>query len=251
MIRVVILGSGNVAQHFIRAFGRASGVDLLKVWARHPQDLSHLLAADKITSSLEELPMADVYIISVLDDAIAGLSAALPFANRLVVHTSGTKSIDEIRGANRSGVFYPLQTFSKTRLVDYSQIPFCLEADSGDIDLLKKLAATVSSHIYEMDSDRRKTLHVAAVFVSNFVNHLYVAAKEIAAQKQIPFDVLKPLIMETAAKVQTLDPRLAQTGPAIRRDQGTVAAHLEYLKDSPYALLYQIITQSIQHEQKL
>ncbi len=182
---------------------------------------------------------------------IAGLSAALPFANRLVVHTSGTKSIDEIRGANRSGVFYPLQTFSKTRLVDYSQIPFCLEADSGDIDLLKKLAATVSSNIYEMDSDRRKTLHVAAVFVSNFVNHLYVAAKEIAAQKQIPFDVLKPLIMETAAKVQTLDPRLAQTGPAIRRDQGTVAAHLVYLKDSPYALLYQIITQSIQHEQKL
>lgn len=251
MISVVILGSGNVAQHLIRALKDAPGIAVKMAYARTPQNLTHLLPGEKITDDFSKLPEADIYMISVSDDAINKVSASLPFSGRLVVHTSGTKSVGELDPKNRRGVFYPLQTFSKTREIDYSQIPLCLEADADDMKILESVASAISKNHYHMDSQKRKALHVAAVFVSNFVNHMYVAGQSVASDHDIPFDVLKPLILETAQKVQSMEPAQAQTGPAIRNDQGTLTAHKEFLKDSRFAKLYEILTKSIQNEQKL
>jgi predicted short-subunit dehydrogenase-like oxidoreductase (DUF2520 family) len=251
MISVVILGSGNVAQHLVRALKDASGIAVKMAYARTPQSLKHLLPDENITDDFSKLPEADIYIISVSDDAIHDVSTSLPFSGRLVVHTSGTKSIEELDAKNRRGVFYPLQTFSKSRKIDYSQIPLCLEAEENDMKILEAVASAISKNHYHMDSQKRKALHVAAVFVSNFVNHMYVAGESVASDHDIPFEVLKPLILETAQKVQSMEPAQAQTGPSIRNDQGTIAAHKDFLQNSRFAELYEILTKSIQNEQKL
>src|SRR5690606_21259268 len=148
------------------------------------------------------------------------------------------KSIEELDAKNRRGVFYPLQTFSKSREIDYSQIPLCLEAEENDMKILEAVASAISKNHYHMDSQKRKALHVAAVFVSNFVNHMYVAGESVVSDHDIPFEVLKPLILETAQKVQSMEPAQAQTGPSIRNDQGTIAAHKDFLQNSRFAELY-------------
>lgn len=251
MVSVVILGSGNVAQHLIRAFGKSTLVNLVQVYSRNPLTLQNLLPSDKIISDVGQITQADLYIVSVLDDAIAQVCESLEFSGRLVVHTSGTKPIDVIPSRFKRGVFYPLQTFSKTREIDYGAIPFCLETEHPeDFRLLETVAGAISPHIYRMDSAQRKALHAAAVFVSNFTNHLYAIGNKICSENNIPFDVLKPLILETARKVMTLSPVEAQTGPAIRHDQGTIDAHLAFLGPE-YRDLYEKLTHSIQNEQKL
>ena len=130
MIKVVLIGSGNVAQHLIQVLLQAKNVDLVQAFARNPNHLSHLLPSTKITSDYQKIAEADLYIISVSDNAIAEVSEHLPFKNRLVVHTSGSSDITILSDKNRKGVFYPLQTFSKNKAIDFTPIPMCLEAEN-------------------------------------------------------------------------------------------------------------------------
>lgn len=251
MIRITLIGSGNVAQHLIKAFTNTELVEIVQVYSRKKETLASLIEFDKITIDFEELKEADLYIIAVSDKAIADVSTQLPFQNRIVVHTSGAASLDVLDAKNRKGVFYPLQTFSKNKEIDFSGVPLCLEAENTfDFRILETVAKTISTAVFPINSDQRKALHVAAVFVNNFSNHLYQIGHEICEEHQVPFEILKPLIQETAEKINTLNPIEAQTGPAKRNDSTTIAAHLEYLTNENQKNIYKLITQSIQDDRK-
>ena len=250
MIKVSIIGSGNVAQHLIQAFQLNSQIELVQVVVRDIKNVAHL-DSNRITSDYTQLQEADLYIIAVSDDAIAKVSSALPFKNRFVAHTSGTVGLDFLNSKNRRAVFYPLQTFSKDKPIDFKSVPICLEAENEtDVQILKQLAHSISNAVYEINSEQRKALHVAAVFVNNFVNYLYQMGNEICDANAIPFEILKPLIQETANKIATLSPKNAQTGPAKRNDLKTIAAHEEFLKDENQAAIYKLLTQSLQNNGK-
>lgn len=251
MIKVSIIGSGNVAQHLIQAFQMNSQIEFVQVVARDIKKVAHLLDSNRITSDYTQLQEADLYIIAVSDDAIAEVSSALPFKNRLVAHTSGTVALDSLNSNNRRAVFYPLQTFSKDKPIDFKSVPICLEAENEkDVQTLKQLAHSISNAVYEINSEQRKALHVAAVFVNNFVNYLYQMGNEICDANAIPFEILKPLIQETANKIATLSPKDSQTGPAKRNDLKTIATHEEFLKDENQAAIYKLLTQSLQNNGK-
>ncbi|WP_264558873.1 Rossmann-like and DUF2520 domain-containing protein [Flavobacterium sp. N2270] len=252
MIKVVIIGSGNVAQHLIKVMQIAANVNLVQVFARNKESVLHLITEDKITSDYNAIKEADVYIISVSDNAIAEVAENLPFQNRLVVHTSGTSELSVLDAKNRKGVFYPLQTFSKSKEIDFTSIPICLEAENGeDFKTLQSLSQNISEKVFAISSEQRKSLHVAAVFVCNFVNHMYTIGNQICEEHNVPFEVLQPLIMETAQKISTLKPEDAQTGPALRNDTKTINKHLEFLQNLDYQELYKLLTQSIQNVKKL
>ena len=246
MIRLSIIGSGNVAQHLIQVFSKSSEIELVQVFSRKPESIVHLISKDKIVSDLNKLIPVEVTIISITDDAVAAVSKNLPFNNQLVVHTSGSIALEALDNKNRSGVFYPLQTFTKSKEVDFKSIPICIEAENDiDYSILETLAKTISNSVYNVNSEQRKALHVAAVFVCNFTNHLYQIGNEICQQNHLPFDILKPLIQETANKIVSLSPEEAQTGPAIRKDTQTINTHLNFLTDEHQKEIYKMITKSI------
>lgn len=251
MIRITLIGSGNVAQHLIKAFAKSEVVEIVQVFSRKKETLASLIDFDKIVNDYESLKEADLYIIAVSDKAISEVSKQLPFQNRVVVHTSGAASLDVLDPKNRKGVFYPLQTFSKNKEIDFLAIPMCLEAENTfDFKVLETVAKSISNAVFAINSDQRKALHVAAVFVNNFTNHLYQIGQEICDEHKVPFEVLKPLIQETAEKINTLTPIDAQTGPAKRHDSTTIDAHLEYLSNENQKNIYKILTQSIQNNGK-
>jgi len=251
MIKITIIGSGNVAQHLIDAFAKSSAVEIIQVYSRSQKQISPLLDSSKITNDWNVLTEADLYIIAVSDDAIASVSSQLPFENRLVVHTSGSAPLTSLNDKNRKGVFYPLQTFTKGKAVDFKIIPFCLETQhQSDFEILEKVAQSISDSVYKIDSHQRKALHVAAVFVNNFTNYLYQLGNDICQENHVPFDILKPLILETAEKLLTLSPKDAQTGPAKRNDISTIEAHESFLSNENQSTIYKILTQSIQNHGK-
>jgi len=245
MVKVSIIGSGNVAQHLIAAFEGSESITLSQVYSRDKSKIAHLVNPEIVIDNFEELTDADLYIIAVTDSAIAEVASRLPFTGRLVAHTSGSVSLDAIDGKNRRAVFYPLQTFTKNKPVNFKEIPICIEARvQADMTILEQVASALSGSIYKIDSNQRKALHVAAVFVSNFANHLYKIGSDICAENQLPFDILKPLIAETANKIRLLSPEEAQTGPARRNDLKTIEAHLDFLSGNKREL-YDLLTQSI------
>ncbi len=249
MMKVTIIGSGNVAQHLIRAFLSNKNATVEQVLVRQANSLKNIINSDKIITDYNDLRYADLYLIAVSDSAIEEVSTLLPFSGRLVAHTSGTMPLGALSTKNRRAVFYPLQTFSKTKSVDFKKVPLCLEAENDeDLEIISSIGTAVSDNVYFINSQQRKSLHVAAVFVSNFSNFLYSIGEEICTDNNIPFDILKPLITETAEKIHHLDPKKAQTGPAIRGDQNTIDAHLKFLENSNYKNIYSLLTQSIQHE---
>ena len=246
MISVVIIGSGNVAQHLILAFAKSETVDLLQVYSRNPESVINGISKEKVIHQFSELKAADLYIISVTDNAISEVSNQIPFENKLVVHTSGSSSISELHHKNRKGVFYPLQTFSKNKKVNFNEIPICLEAENTtDFQILQKVAMSISEKVFPINSEQRKSLHVAAVFVCNFVNHLYQIGNEICEENNVSFKVLQPLILETASKLQSLTPEEAQTGPAKRNDTKTINTHLNSLTKDTHKEIYKLLTKSI------
>lgn len=247
MIEVVLIGSGNVATHLYNAFLNASDVKVIQVFARK-QSLA--IPLELQTSNWYDLKEASIYFISVSDDAIEEVASQIPYKNKLVVHTSGTNSINVLPFEKR-GVFYPLQTFSKDKSIDFSIIPVCIEASNEKERLLLfQLASYISSKVYTVSSEQRKALHVAAVFVCNFTNHLYQIGASICEANKVSFEVLIPLIAETAKKIEYLTPKQAQTGPAFRGDVKTIESHLDFLIHSEYKEVYQTITQSIQNNVK-
>ena len=246
MISITIIGSGNVAQHLIKAISKTATLELVQVFARNVDSIIHLIDSEKITNDISQLKNADLYIISVSDDAIQSVSNSLFFSNKLVAHTSGSVAMEELSDNNRKAVFYPLQTLSKKKEVDFTTVPLCIEAQNEtDLHLLTEVAQQLSNHVYIVDSEQRKSLHVAAVFVSNFVNHLYKIGSDICTEHNVPFEILKPLILETAKKVQIMEPNEAQTGPAKRNDTSTINKHLTILTDENQKDIYKILTKSI------
>ncbi|WP_366140147.1 Rossmann-like and DUF2520 domain-containing protein [uncultured Tenacibaculum sp.] len=247
MIRVCILGGGNVAIHLAKAFLKASNVELTQIYARSIEQVIDFKHQTSITNSLDLLNEADVYIIAVSDDAIGKVSSELTTNNQLVVHTSGSAPLDLLKKHSRFGVFYPLQSFSKEKEVDFSTIPFCLEtSNEEDFPILEQLASAIGKKIYAINSEQRKRLHVAAVFVNNFTNHMYKIGSDICTEYKVPFEVLLPLIQETSKKIIELSPEKAQTGPAKRKDQDTIQNHLELLNTEQQEI-YKLITKSIQN----
>ncbi|WP_340065969.1 DUF2520 domain-containing protein [Ascidiimonas aurantiaca] len=246
MIRLVILGSGNVAWHLIKACKEAQGIEVIQLWHRGelPADFDTLQV--ETTSSLSLLAEADLYFIAVNDAAITNLSKSMPKVKGVVAHTSGNTPMQALSSKNRRGVFYPLQTFSKSAALHFKEVPVCLEAeDTEGIHLLVKTAQKLTNHYEIIDSDQRKTLHLAAVIVNNLVNHLYHQAHELCRDKEIPFSLLQPLILETARKINTKSPYDAQTGPARRGDHTTLYSQIDTLTENSVKELYIAITQSI------
>lgn len=246
MIRIVIIGSGNVAQHLISAFNKSKDVEVIQVFSRKNDLDPFLFPSEKVISDITLLKDSDLYIISVTDGAIAEVSENICFNNRLVVHTSGTTSMEILNDKNRKGVFYPLQTFTKGKEVDFNEIPICLETQNDeDYILLEKVAQSISKKAIKISSEQRKAIHVSAVFVCNFVNHLYQIGNEICTKNNIPFEILYPLIEETASKIKNLSPVEAQTGPAKRNDTITINSHLNFLSNETYKEIYKLLTKSI------
>lgn len=246
MIKISIIGSGNVAQHLISAFEKSSEVQLIQVFSRNKNKVSYLINPQRIINNYDDLQKVDLIIIAVSDHAIINVSSKINIQNQLVAHTSGAVSLDDLDTKNRKSVFYPLQTFSKSKEINFSEIPICLEAQNeSDYDIIEKIARTISNKTYKVNSEQRKALHVSAVFVCNFVNHLYQIGNEICKENNIDFEILKPLIFETANKIETLSPKEAQTGPAIRQDSQTINLHLAFLLDENQKEIYKILTKSI------
>lgn len=246
MIQLVILGAGNVASQLVSAFSQSDKINVVQVYNRSILPLEKLDFKGNKISDIAQLAKADCYIIAVSDDAVSTLSEKIPFKNKLVVHTSGSVSIEDLSTNNRRGVLYPLQTFSKEKKVDFTEIPFCIEAENeGDYQLIEKIARTISHSVYKINSLQRKKLHLAAVFVCNFVNYLYQIGYEISRENGFSFDILKPLIKETAHKIEDAAPKDVQTGPAKRNDQKTMAKHIEMLDLPEQKQIYQLLSQAI------
>ncbi|HLW40857.1 MAG TPA: DUF2520 domain-containing protein [Flavobacterium sp.] len=248
MKTINIIGSGNVAYHLMENIDTLPDFRLQQVAVRSKEKVLDLVSEDLIVTDIKNLNPADLTIIAVTDDAIKLVSDEIPYQNHLVVHTSGTTSMQILNDKNRKGVFYPLQTFSKSRPVDFKNIPLCLETEQeNDLKYLKVLAQQMSGKVYEISSEQRKSLHVSAVFVSNFVNHMYAIGDKICEENNIPFEILHPLIQETAVKITSLSPEEAQTGPAVRHDEKTITAHQNFLTNETFKNIYKLITESIQN----
>jgi predicted short-subunit dehydrogenase-like oxidoreductase (DUF2520 family) len=252
-LEIVIIGSGNVAQHLITVFRKSAKVKLVQAFSRNVETLSHLLPPSKITSDFAKLKEVPLYIIAVSDNAIASVSSQIPYTSKMVLHTSGSVGITEMDSKNIRGSFYPVQTFSKTKKINFEEIPICIEIEQEKLyKVLDIIAFSISKKVYKIDSDQRKALHVAAVFVNNFANHLFEIGNEICEENEIRFEILKPLIQETAAKILKLTPNEAQTGPAKRNDTQTINAHLNFLTNENQKEIYKLLTKSIiDHGKKL
>lgn len=245
MIRVILLGSGNLAIHLARALMADTKVELAQRYARNNDNADYFDTSIPFTVDLKQLFTADVFIIAITDDAIHCFSKDLDLADGLVIHTSGNLSYEALQVKNGRGVLYPLQTFSKSKELNFNSVPLCIEVEkASDLAILETLANSLSNIVYHINYEQRIYLHLAAVFANNFSNHLFKIAKDICDKQQLSFEILKPLIIETSNKVTGLDPYLAQTGPAKRKDQKVIENHLKHL-DKNQQEIYKLLTKSI------
>jgi predicted short-subunit dehydrogenase-like oxidoreductase (DUF2520 family) len=233
-MKIVIIGKGNVASNLEYAF-RKKSIDCQMVSSRE---------------GLELIPQANVYIYCVRDEALADVAAQVVGKEKsLHLHTSGSMPIS-VFGTDKphAGVFYPFQTFSKTHIIeDFSKIPVFFEARGiDDISAVYSLALTITSHVYETTQHDRERLHIAGVYACNFTNLMYTLASELLANTHIPFTALLPLIDETAAKVHTISPRDAQTGPARRKDNNVMSHHKALIANKELRQIYELLSAQIQ-----
>lgn len=252
-MKIVLIGAGNLATHLGKAL-HAAGHDMIQVFSRTMQSaeaLASLLDAEPLTDMAQVRDDADVYIFSVKDSALEQLISQLCGGEKKVfLHTAGSMPMSVFRGkALHYGVLYPMQTFSKQREVDFSIIPCFIEAnDEFALKQIEGLAGQISHRVYQLSSEDRKYLHLSAVFACNFANHCYAASQKLLQQHGIPFDVMLPLIDETAAKVHGMTPKEAQTGPAVRYDENVIGKQIQLLENQPYfQKIYDCMSKSI-HE---
>lgn len=247
---IVFIGAGNLATHLAIELYR-SGYTIAQVYSRSKDSaklLAKKVAADFIVSLKSVNKKADIYFICVPDSAIKDVLHKINIKEKLIIHTSGAIGINVFSSIHKNfGVFYPLQTFSKKRKVKFNNIPICVEANSEKNTLkLLEIASKISDKSYIINSYKRSQLHLAAVFCNNFVNHLYTIASEIIANSEIDFDLLKPLILETAKKITKNKSSEMQSGPAIRNDIITLEKHKKMLSDSTaYLKIYNLLSSSI------
>ncbi len=248
---VAIIGAGRVAWSLASAIVDA-GYGLVHICSQHLESCSSL--GEKLgvpySTNKADIGQADLYICCVKDDAIVDAAKDIDFGNGILVHTAGSIDMDVLKPlAKNYGVLYPMQSFSKQRKVDFSTLPFYVEACNDECSkVLCDFAESLGSRVYRCNSLQRRKLHVSAVFASNFVNHMYSIADKILTQAGLNFEHLLPLIDETAAKVHELRPLEAQTGPAARHDEKTLMAHMQCLSGNELEL-YRQLSESIQRMQ--
>jgi predicted short-subunit dehydrogenase-like oxidoreductase (DUF2520 family) len=244
---IVFIGAGNLATHLSLEF-KKSNYSICQVYSRtkaSAKELAGKLKTDYTTDPGHITSEADIYFIALRDDVYDDVLPYINFRNNLIVHCSGSMPLSVLsKYSLNTGVFYPLQTFSRNRDIKFREIPVFIEADSKkNEEKLLNLAAGISDKVSLFDSEKRLFLHISAVFACNFVNYLYSAASDIIKSKDIPFETLLPLIKETAMKVHEIEPDKAQTGPAVRFDGNTIRKHLNVLQEFPdYQKLYEIIS---------
>lgn len=254
-MKAVLIGSGNVATHIAFAL-RAAGIRITQVWSKQQKN-AQLLASQVHSTAIENLAEidqeADFCIVSVKDDAISEVIREVVGFKGVIVHTSGSVELSVFGHLfEKYGVLYPLQTFSIKKEVNFKMIPVCIEANSPEtLELISQLAEKLSNNVVEVRSDKRKILHLAAVFACNFTNHLYTLSANLLAEHDLDFDIIRPLILETAEKVQHSSPLDVQTGPAIRNDNQTLKKHEELLLKQPQLLtIYKTLSESIKKTKK-
>lgn len=248
--RIVFIGSGNVATNLSQSLYNA-GAEILQIYSRNIEN-ARILASKTNAEFIDNLkylnPSADFYFFAVNDDIIYSLIEKISIKNKIVAHTSGSLSIDILNKVSiNNAVFYPLQSLSKEKVISFKDIPLCLEG-SNDYTLLKikEIANLISNCIYEINSYQRKVLHIAAVFASNFTNFMYIAAEEILKKEGLDFEILFPLIKETAFRIENRSPKNLMTGPAKRKDFNIINQHFEFLDKYPdYKEVYKLITEKI------
>ncbi len=256
-MKIALIGAGNVATCLGPRLKEA-GHEITAVYSRTVDSARAL--ADRLgatyTTDLNAVPASDAAIVMLKDDALKELAPAIAdsLKDSLLLHTAGSVSMDiwYTAGAMKYGVLYPMQTFSKASVIDWSQVPLFIEGSSDQtLDSIRELALTVSPDVTVLSSEGRRKLHLAAVFTCNFSNHMYAIAQKLLADEGVPFRVMLPLVRETARKVETISPQDAQTGPAIRGDRKVIDEHLELLKAYPeYAELYRLISIDINKDLK-
>lgn len=243
-MQIVIIGSGNVAYHLAKAFV-LNNIPLAQIFGRNETELHKISEELNIPYSTEKLEDANLYIICVSDSSVENVSKIITKKDCLVVHTSGSLPKEVLVGAYRKSSFYPLQTFSKSKELDYKKIPFFIETENEkDKTVLFEIASKISNNVMESTHEKRKFIHLTAVFACNFVNHLFSRAKEISDSQEIPFDYFLPLIDETVQKIHEIEPKSAQTGPAVRNDSRILQLHEELLKDESLEI-YKTMNHSI------
>ena len=252
-MKIAFIGSGNLATHLSLAL-KAAGEEIIQVYSRTDAHAKEL--ADKLgcihTTNLDKIYLnADVYILSVKDDAISQIADSIchKCPHALFVHTAGSVLMDIFKGkANHYGVFYPMQTFSKARKVYFLPIPCFIEASSKeDLAIIRSLAESISDHVVDCDSEKRKKLHLAAVFACNLTNHCYRLAERVLQEEEIDWKLYLPLIDETAKKVSEMSPKDAQTGPMVRYDVNVMNRQLALIPDERTRQIYRLMAESI-HE---
>ena len=250
LMDIVILGSGNVATHLSFALKKA-GYPIKQVFSRqleHAKQLAEGMGAEPIDDLRYVTTAADVYIIAVKDDAIEAVASELRLRNKILLHTSGSTDMEVLKPFSTFyGVIYPLQTISKQIPLDFSKVPLILEfSDAETRQELLNLAFKLSPIIHEYNSIQRKCLHLGAVMTCNFSNYLYTIAHDFLTDSHVDFNLLKPLIEETVAKMQLHNPSDIQTGPAVRNDQIILEKHLDMLKDHPvWQQVYRVLSEGI------
>ena len=247
----VILGAGNLATQLAQALIK-NGVTIIEIYSRTEKSAQALATKvkTKFTTHINTINQtADIYILATSDSAHQSVLNALKFKPKRLVHTAGSVSYQILDGyGDETGVFYPFQTFSKNKDVCFKTIPILVESESTNlVSDLKQLGLRLSERVDEMDSATRKLLHVSAVFACNFVNHLYDLSHQLTQLAGIDFDLLQPLIQETAQKIKVITPREAQTGPAVRMDQRIISEQEALLNEKcpDLVAVYQLLSQSI------
>lgn len=245
-----MIGAGNVAVHLSKQFIRC-GFDIVQVFSRTESsaaELALLTNSAWTTSARRIFPDADLYFIALKDSVVDGFLQKADLKDKLLVHCSGSLSLDCLtKYSSETGVFYPLQTFSKEREVNFSDIPVFIESSSERVlQLLKDMAGRLTSRVYLADSHQRMVLHISAVFACNFVNHFYAISAQLLEESRLSFDYLRPLMQETLDKTLTMSPFMAQTGPAIRFDTNILEKHMAALsEDQEVQKIYALISEHI------
>lgn len=247
-LKISILGAGNVATHLAISL-YLKGHSIVQIFSRNILNAQTLaikvkaLAINELSNLYNDV---DLILLCVSDSAISEIIKQIEFQPKLIAHTAGSVSINELNKFANYGVFYPLQTFTKNSELNIKTVPFCIEANTQENkNTLLNLASDLSDSVYEMNTEQRIQCHLAAVFANNFANHMFHVSEQLLNKNQIPFDILKPLILETANKVQYTSPSLLQTGPASRNDQMVIEKHLTLLNSPHLKKIYSFVSNSI------
>jgi len=245
---ITIIGSGNVATQLAVAL-KSEGFHLLEIASanfEHARELAERVKVEAVAHPSMVNPMVDLIIIAVTDSAIPEVVKQLPATQAVIVHTAGSVDMSVLDRFVNRGVLYPFQTITKTKEVDFSHLPILIEAANTLVcDVLNHVALQLSNKVTYATSAQRKQLHLAAVFANNFVNHMYAIAYDLMQQSDLPFEILQPLIDETAAKIKSIPPRQAQTGPAQRGDVPIMEMQLNALPTPELKEIYKLLSSSI------